>query len=90
MDVITWSRLAQPQTYLWFSRQQVQPRLLFQQQGQSLIEALILATLFAAFWLLPIATKQQNLIVMFEQIIDHTTIHFEWMWSQFLLNPLVV
>ncbi|SFV25021.1 hypothetical protein [Pseudidiomarina donghaiensis] len=50
---------------------------------------LLLMAVLGAIWWLPATTEGLTLLQLLEGIVESSVAHFRWIWSRFLLNPLV-
>lgn len=43
----------------------------------------------ALIWTVPVTPKGHSIVTMVKHLLQTTSMHFEWIWDNFTLNPLV-
>lgn len=88
MDVFTFFWTIQKPQYCWCSKQTLRTAFRLQ-QGQSLVESLIIMSAGALIWIIPVTPLGHSIVAMVTQLVQTTAMHFDWIWNSFTLNPLV-
>ena len=90
MDAIIWCSLSQPAISSSL-RLTNKPTLLKykKQQGQSLVESVLLTAIIGAIWWLPEMTTGKSVYAIVRDIVMMSKVNAGWLLNQFLLNPLV-